>query len=101
MERWHNPHSREGGKCLAENEYIAEIKQNNVHHKEKKTKHTVLCHCASSQITLAAPRLGGEEGVGRTTTTTTKKIKNKTRTRKTYSPVPQFSGPITQTMAPY
>ena len=33
----------------------------------KKTKHTVLCHCVSSQITLAAPRLGAEEGVGRTT----------------------------------
>ena len=44
----------------------------------------------SSQITLAAPRLGAEEGVGRT---------KKKRTRKTYSPVPQFSGPITQTMA--
>ena len=46
---------------------IAERKQNNVHHKEKKTKHTVLCHCVSSLITLAAPRLGAEEGVGRTT----------------------------------
>ena len=46
---------------------IAERKQNNVHRKEKKTKHTVLCHCVSSQITLAAPRLGAEEGVGRTT----------------------------------
>ena len=32
------------------------------------------------------------EGVGRTT---------KKRARKTYSPVPQFSGPIAQTMAPY
>ena len=49
----------------------------------------------SSQIILAAPRLRAEEGVGRTTTTTKK------RTRKTYSPVPQFSGPITQTMAQY
>ena len=46
---------------------IAERKQNNVHHKEKKTKHTVLCHCVSSQITLAAPRLGAEDGIGRTT----------------------------------
>ena len=45
---------------------IAERKQNNVHHKEKKTKHTVLCHCVSSQITQAALRLGAEEGVGRT-----------------------------------
>ena len=44
----------------------------------------------SSQITLAVPRLGTEEGVGRT---------EKQRTRKTYSPVPQISGPITQTMA--
>ena len=44
----------------------AERKQNNVHHKEKKTKHKVLGHCVSSQITLAAPRLGAEEGVGRT-----------------------------------
>ena len=38
-----------------------------MHHKGKKTKHTVLCYCVSSQITLAAPRLGAEEGVGRTT----------------------------------
>ena len=71
---------------------IAERKQNNEHHNEKKTKHSVLCHYVSSQITLAAPRLGAEEGVGRTT---------KKRARKTYSPVPQFSGPITQTMAQY
>ena len=92
MERWHNPQSREGGRCLAENAY-QKRKQNNVHHKGKKTKHTVLCYCVSSQLTLAAPRLGAEEGVGRTT--------KKKRTRKTYSPVPLFSGPITQTMAPY
>ena len=52
----------------------------------------MLCHSESSQITLAAPRLGAEEGVGRTT-------KKKKRTRKNYSPVPQFSGPITQTLA--
>ena len=43
-----------------------------------------------SQITLATARLGAEGDVGRT--------KNK-RTRITYSPVPQFSGPIAQTMA--
>ena len=92
MERWHNPQSRDGGKCLAENAY-RKRQQNNVHHKGKKTKHAVLCHCVSSQITLAAPRLGAEEGVGRTT--------KKKRTRKTYSPVLLFSGPITQTMAPY
>ena len=71
MERWHNQ-SREGGRCLAENAY-RKRKQNNVHHKEKKTKHTVPCHCVSSQITLAAPRLGAEEGVG---TTTKKKHKH-------------------------
>ena len=65
MERWHNPQAREGGGCLAENVY-QKREQNNVHHKEKKTEHTVLCHCVSSQITLAAPRLGAEEGVGRT-----------------------------------
>ena len=64
-----------------------------MHHKEKKTKHTVLCHSVSSQITLAATRLEAEEGVGRTT--------EKKLTRKTCSPVPQFSGPITQTMAQY
>ena len=64
MERWHNRQSREG--CLAENAY-QKRKQNNVHHKGKKTKHTVLCHCVSSQITLAAPMLGAEEGVSRTT----------------------------------
>ena len=29
-------------------------------------KNTVLCHSMSSQITLAAPWLGAEEGVGRT-----------------------------------
>ena len=45
----------------------------------------------SSQITLAAPPgSGAEESVGMT---------KKKLTRKTYSPVPQFSGPITQTMA--
>ena len=44
----------------------------------------------SSQINLAAPRLGDGEGVGRT--------KKETNT-KNYSPVPQFSGPITQTTA--
>ena len=38
-----------------------------MHHKDKKTKHTVLCHRVSSQIILAVPRLGAEEGVGRTT----------------------------------
>ena len=67
MERWHNPQSREGGGCLAENAYQKK-KQNNVHHKGEKAKHTALCYCVSSQITLAAPRLGAEEGVGRTTT---------------------------------
>ena len=92
MERWHNPQSREGGRCLAENA-CQKRKQNNVHRKERKTKHTVLCHCVSSQITLAAPRLGAEEGVGRTT--------KKKRSRKTSSPMPQFSGAITQTMAQY
>ena len=66
MERWHNPQSREGGWCLAENAYQKRT-QNNVHHKGKKTKHTVLCYCVSSQLTLAAPRLGAEEGVGKTT----------------------------------
>ena len=81
-----------GGRCLAENAY-QKRKQNNVHHKGKKTKHTVLCYCVSSPITLAAPRLGTEEGVGRT------KIKNEHE--KNYRPVPLFSGPITQTMAPY
>ena len=66
MERWHNPQSREGGWCLAENAY-QKRKQNNVHDKGKKTKHRVLCYCVSSQLTLATPRLGAEEGVGRTT----------------------------------
>ena len=32
MERWHNPQSREGGRCLAESAY-QKRKQNNVHHK--------------------------------------------------------------------
>ena len=54
-EWWHNPQSREGGRCQAENAY-------------QKRKHTVLCYCVSSQLTLATPRLGAEEGVGRTTT---------------------------------
>ena len=53
MERWHNPQSREGGRCLAENA-CQKRKQNNVHRKERKTKHTVLCRC-EYQITLAAP----------------------------------------------
>ena len=47
----------------------------------------------SSQLTLAALRLGAEEGVGRTT--------KKNEHKKTYTPVPLFSDPITQTMAPY
>ena len=55
-----------GGGCLAENAY-QKRKQTNVHHKDKRTKHTVLCHCVCSQITLAAPRLGADGGVGRTT----------------------------------
>ena len=92
MERWHNPQSREGGKCLliAENAYQIEIKITCMT-KKIRQKHTVLCHSMSSQITLAAPRLGAEEDVGRAGT--------KKRTRKTYSPVPQFSGPIAQTMS--
>ena len=60
----HSP--AKGGGCLAENAY-QKRKQNNLHPKGKKTNHTVLCYCVSSQITLAAPRLGAEEGVGRTT----------------------------------
>ena len=70
---------------------IAAKKQNNVHHKEKKTKLAVLCHGESNQITLAAPRLGAGEGVSKTT--------KKKRTRKTYDLVPQYSDPITQTLA--
>ena len=66
------PTVREGGRCLAENAY-QKRKQNNVHHVENKSKHTVLCHCVSSEITLAAPRLGAEEGVGRTTKKTNPK----------------------------
>ena len=89
MERWHSPQSREGG--VPSRKHISKEKTNQRASQGRKTKHTVLCHCVSSQITLAAPRLGAEEGVGRTT---------KKRTRKTYSPVPLFSGP-TQTMAPY
>ena len=42
-------------------------------HKGKNMKHTVLCHCVSGLITLAAPRLGAEEGVGRTTKKTNTK----------------------------
>ena len=40
---------------------------------EDKTQRTVLCHSVSSQITLAAPRLGTEEDVGRTTKQTNTK----------------------------
>ena len=89
MERWHNLQSREGRGCLAENAY-QKRKQNNVHLKEKKTKHTVLCLCVSSQITLVAPRLGPEEGVGRTT----KKTNMKNLQFRAL-----FSDPITRTMA--
>ena len=46
-----------------------------MHDKENRAKHTVLCHSVSSQITLTTPRLGAEEGVGRT-----KKKKKKNRT---------------------
>ena len=72
MERWHNPQSREGGRCLAELAY-QKIKQNSVHHEGKKAKHALLCHCVSSRITLATPRLGAEESVGRTTKETNTK----------------------------
>ena len=42
MERWHNPQSREGRRCLAEDAYLKR-KQNNVHHrKEDKTYSPVL-----------------------------------------------------------
>ena len=65
------------GRCLAENAY-QKRKQNNAHHKGKKTKHTVLRYCVSSQITLTASRVGAEEGVGRTT-------KKKTNTKNLQS----------------
>ena len=60
----HSPAARGG---VPGRKRIAERKQNNGHHKEKKAKHAVLCNCVSSQITLAAPRLGAEKGVSRTT----------------------------------
>ena len=56
--RWHNPQSREGGKCLAENAQQRENKTTCIT-KKIKQKHTVLCHCTSSQITLAAPPARG------------------------------------------
>ena len=65
-----------------------------MHHKEKKTKHAVLCHSSSTQITLAAPRLGAEEGVSRTKTNE-KKNEETTNLQSRAS----VSGPITQTMA--
>ena len=77
MERWHNLQSREGGE-VPSGKRIAERKQSNVHHKENKTKHAVLCHRLSRQITLAAPRLGAEKGVGRT-------AKKKTNTKNLQS----------------
>ena len=43
-----------GGSCLAENAY-QKRKQNNVHHKGKKTKHAVLCYCAVSYTHLTLP----------------------------------------------
>ena len=86
----HSP-ARGGGAKLKT--HLKRENKKNLHHKGKKTKHTVLCYCVSSQLTLTAPRPGAEEGVGRTT--------KKRRTQKPYSPVPLFSDPITQTMAPY
>ena len=79
MERWHNPQSREGGRCLAENAY-QKRKQSNVHQKGKKTKRIVLRHCVSSQFILAALRLGAEEGVGRTTKKKKQEQKHETST---------------------
>ena len=58
-----------------------EIQQNNTH------------FCATvwvARLPSPPPRLGAEEGEGKTI---------KKRTRKTYSLVPQFSGLVTQTMA--
>ena len=66
MERWHNPQTHEGRE-VPSSKHIAERKQNIVHHKEKVTKHTVMCHSVNSLITLATPRLAAEQGVGRTT----------------------------------
>ena len=59
------------------------------HRKGEKENHTVLCHNRSGRNTQNAPGPVGGRWIGRT---------KKKRTRKTYSPVPQFSGPITQTM---
>ena len=71
MGRWHNPQSREGG--VPSRKRITKEKTKQRASEGKKTKHTVLCHCVSSQITLAAPRLEAEEGVGRTTKKTNMK----------------------------
>ena len=65
MERWHNPQSREEGTRLVENVWERENKIACIT-KKIRQKHTVLFHGKSSQITLAASRLGAEEGVGRT-----------------------------------
>ena len=81
--------SREGGRCPAENAYQ---KKNKTCIMKERRQNILSYATVSSQVPLAAPRLGVEEGVGRTT---------KKRTRKTCSPVPLFSGPITQTIAPY
>ena len=54
-------------------------------------KHTVQCHNMSSQITLAAPPARGLRGASAG--------RKKNERKKKYSPVPQFSRPITQTMA--
>ena len=86
-ERWHNP---QGGSAKPKTHSREKTKQRASQRKEDTTYSPV---SLSSQITPAAPRLRAEEGVGRTTT--------KKRTRKTCSPVPQFSDAITQTMAQY
>ena len=72
MERWHNPQSREGGE-VPSRKRISKEKTKQRASQRKEDKHTVLCHCVSNQITLAAPRLGADEGVGRTTKKTNTK----------------------------
>ena len=60
-------HSPARGRGVPSRKRISKEKTKQRASQGKRTKHTVLCYCVSSQITLAASRLGGEEGVGRTT----------------------------------
>ena len=76
IERWYYLQSREGGNTQLKMHNKEDNKKNNVNN-------TVLCHRMSGKITLTTPRLGAEEGAGKTRKKKKmKQISNPPRKRK-------------------